>query len=74
MFLVDGHLVLFHVEGDIGFVEEVVCKVLFDYIAFVAKENYEIIVTVARVYFHDVPENRLAVDLDHRFGDEVGFF
>ena len=69
MFLVDSHLVLFHVEGDIGFVEEVVCEVLFDDIAFVSKEDNEVIVAVGRVDFHDVPENRLAVDFDHRFGD-----
>ena len=70
----DSHLVLLHVEGDIRFVEEVVCEVFLDDIAFVAEEDNKIIVAVGRVYFHDVPENRLAVDFHHRFGDEVGFF
>ena len=74
MFLVDGHFVLLHVEGNIGFVEEVVCEVLFDDISFVAKKDNEVVVSVGRVDFHDVPENRLAVDLHHRLGDEIGFF
>ena len=74
MILVDSHLVLLHVEGDIRFVEEVVCKVLLDDISFVSKKDYEIIVPVGRVDFHDVPENRLAVDFDHRLWDNIGFF
>ena len=69
MFLVDSHLVLLHVEGNIRFVEEIICEVLFDDIALVAKKDNKIIVPMGRVDFHDVPENRLSVDFDHRLGD-----
>lgn len=74
MLFVDGHLVLFQIEGYVASVQEVVCEIFFDDIAFVSKENDEVVVSVARVYFHDMPDDRMSADLDHGFWDYVGFF
>ena len=54
--------------------EEVVCEVFLDDIPFVTEENNEIIIAMGRINFHDVPENRLAVDFNHWLRDKVGFF
>ena len=67
------HTVVAHVEGDIGGVQEVVGEEVLDRIALVAQADDEVLNTVGRVLLHDVPENRLATDLDHRLGLEVRF-
>ena len=70
--LVDLHGVVAHVEGDIGHVQEIVGKVLLDYIALVAQADDELIDAIVRIDFHDVPEDRLAADLHHGLGLEIG--
>ena len=72
--LVHLHAVGAQIEGDIGEVQEVVGEILLDDIALVAAADDEIIDAVGGVAFHDMPEDRLAADLDHGLGPEVGLF
>src|SRR6185503_12920294 len=47
-------------------------EVLLEHLALVAEREHEIAVTVMRVVFHDVPEDRPAPDVDERLGLELG--
>ena len=72
--VVDVHAVVRHVEGDVGHVQEVVGEVFLDDVALVAQADDEFADPVGRVDLHDVPQDRLAADLDHRLGADRGFF
>ena len=54
--------------------QEVIGKVLLDDVALVAAANDEVIDAVVGISLQDVPQDRLAADLDHGFGAGVGFF
>jgi len=54
--LVDFHVVVAHVEGYIGHVQEVIREILLDNVALVTTTDDEIIDSVGRVDFHDVPK------------------
>ena len=73
MLFVDLHAVGAQVEGDVGQVQEVVGEVFLDHVALVAAADDEVVDAVGGVELHDVPEDRLAADLDHGLGLEVGF-
>ncbi len=47
-------------------------EVLLDDLALVAEAEDELVVAPHRVVAHDVPEDRLAADLDHRLRDALG--
>ena len=51
--------------------EEVVCEVLFDNIAFVAATYNKVVDSMSGVELHDVPENWLTSDFNHGFWLEV---
>ncbi len=68
------HGVLFHVEGHIGHVQEVIGEVLLDHIALVSAADHEIVDAMGGIDLHDVPQDRLAADLDHWLGLQVGLF
>ena len=70
----DGHLVVVHVEGDVGGVEEVVGEVLLDDVALVSAADDEVVDAVLGVDLEDVPEDGAAADLDHGLGADRGFF
>ena len=72
--LVDGHLVVVHVEGDVGGVEEVVGEELLDDVALVSAADDEVVDAVLGVDLEDVPEDGPATDLDHRLGAEGCLF
>ena len=72
--LVDGHLVVVHVEGDVGGVEEVVGEELLDDVALVSAADDEVIDAVLGVDLEDVPEDGAATDFDHGLGAEGGLF
>ncbi|MNE07995.1 hypothetical protein D3C80_1006370 [compost metagenome] len=74
MTVVDMHLVFRHVEGDIGHVQEIVGEVLLDHIALVTEANHEIVDPVVGVDFHDVPNDGLATNFDHRFRAQMRLF
>ena len=48
----------------------VVGKILLDHIALVAETDHKLMKPIVRIDLHDVPENRLAADLDHGFRSE----
>lgn len=52
----------------------VVSKILLDHITFISATDNKIMDTMSAIGLHDMPENRLASDLDHRFGPEVRLF
>ena len=72
--LVYFHFVCSHVKGDVGHVQKVVRKILFDDVAFVAAADDKVVDAVRRVGFHDVPQNGLATNLNHRFRTGCGLF
>jgi len=49
------HLVLFQVKRYVRSVNEVVRKVLLDYVAFVAEAHDEVAKAIMRIVLHDVP-------------------
>src|SRR6185437_8730357 len=71
--LVYGQIVFAEIDGDVGHVKEVVDEIFFDHVAAVAEADDEFVDAVGRVDFHDVPKNRLAADLDHRFWLDIRF-
>ena len=62
----DLHLVVRHVDGDVGPVEKIVRKALFDRVALLTKANDKIVDAVSRKDLKDVPEDRFPTDLYHR--------
>jgi len=64
----DGNLVVVHVEGDVGCVQEVVGEVFLDDVALVAETDDEVIDAVLGVELEDVPEDGAAADLDMGLG------
>lgn len=54
--------------------QEVVGKILFDDIAFVAAADHEFVDSVVGISLHDVPKNRPATDVDHWLGARRRFF
>ena len=63
-----------HVESDIGAVQGVITKKLFDQMAFVATADHEVAQPVRQIHFHDVPENWLAAYFDQRLGANRALF
>jgi Flp pilus assembly protein TadD len=72
--LVNLHAVMRHVERHIRHVQEVVGEIFLDDITLVAQADDEFIDTMGRVGFEYVPEYRLAADLHHGLGLDLGFF
>jgi hypothetical protein len=54
--------------------KEVVLEVLFNDISFVTAADYKLVDIMSRVHLHDMPENWLATDFDHRLGLQMRFF
>ncbi|MOA60389.1 hypothetical protein D3C78_1852500 [compost metagenome] len=67
----DVHTVFRHVERHIRHVQEIVREVFLDYVALVTKADHEIVDPIVGIRFHDVPDDRLAADLDHRLGAKM---
>jgi hypothetical protein len=70
----DVHRIIPHVEGDIGIMEKVIRKPFFYHITFIAKADDEFVDAVRRVNLHDMPQDRLATDLDHWLWTVFGLF
>ena len=60
------------VDGQIPEERIVVEEVALDHLALVAERDDELVEAVLRVVLHDVPEDRLAADLDHGLGLDAG--
>ena len=54
--------------------QKIVGEVFFDYIAFVAAADDEIVDAVRRINLHYVPKHGTAPDLNHGLRAEMGFF
>ena len=66
-------VIVLQVDGDFGDVQKIIGKIFFDHVAFISEADDEVVDSVVGIYFHDVPENRFAADLDHRFGVSCSF-
>ena len=62
----DDFLAIRHIKGHIAHVEEIVVEPLLDHVLLVPGTDDKIINAKRRVLLHDMPENRLAANLDHR--------
>ena len=71
---VDLHLVRAQVERHVRTRDGVFVEVLLDDVALVAAADHEVIDAVRGIDLHDVPENGLPADLDHRLGAYRAFF
>jgi hypothetical protein len=49
-------------------------EVFLDHETLISAADNEIIQSVCGIYFHDMPEDRLAADFDHGLGPIIGFF
>ena len=54
--------------------QEVIGKILLDYVTLIAAANNEIMHAKMRIDFKDMPEYRHTADLDHGFWAEGRFF
>ena len=62
------------VEGHIAGVEKVVSEIFFDDIALVATADDKFVDTMKAIGFENMPENRFAANVNHRFGLKMDLF
>ena len=65
--LMNLHSILFHIESDVRHVQEIIREILLDEVSLISATNDELVDSVLRVHFEDVPQDRSTADLDHRF-------
>ena len=53
---------------------EIIGEIFFNNIAAIPQAYDEFVDAVGGVNFHDMPQDRLAANFHHRFGDAPGFF
>ena len=73
LFSVEGNPVFSEIHRHIRTVQHEVREIFFDEIALVAEADDELVEAVVAVEHHDVPEDWLPADLDHRLGTKVRF-
>src|SRR5881409_3309534 len=61
-------------EGDVGHVKEIVGEVFLDDVTLISAAEHKFVDPVVGKDLHDVPQNRLAADLNHRLWFEMGLF
>ncbi len=61
-------------DGQIAMERTIINHITLDYLAFIAQRNYEVIIAVTGIVRHDVPQNRAATNLHHRFGLDLRLF
>lgn len=72
--LMNLHIVLSQVEGDVRVIQEIIGEILLDDFSAVTAANNEFVYVVRGVGFHQVPQNRLVTDIDHRLGSNRALF
>jgi hypothetical protein len=72
--IVYDYFIILQFYGHIGVMQEIIKKIFLNNIPLVAQANDKIVKPLGRKYFHDMPEDRLIPDLDHRFWSQMGFF
>src|SRR6266542_3840422 len=65
---------LLQIEGRIGHMYPIVCEIFLDEIALIASANNEFVEPEMGIDLHDVPDDRVVSDLDHRLWLGVGLF
>ena len=70
--LVNDHLVATHIERHIGHVQEVIGKILLDYIALVTAAYDKVVDAMCCIDLQDMPQNGTTTDFDHRFRSQTG--
>ena len=68
------HTVLTHTEGYIRHMQEVVGKILFNHIPLVPTTDNKVVDTVSGVDLHNMPEDWLATNFNHRFRSVIRLF
>jgi len=52
----------------------IMTKIIFDHVAFISQSEDKLFEAELRIVFHDMPENGIRPDVDHRFGAKFRFF
>src|SRR5664280_3576836 len=60
------HAVVFEIDGYVGHVQDIVGEILLDGIPLVPKTDDKILNAIGRICLHDMPQDRLTTDFDHR--------
>src|SRR5215469_12167715 len=66
--LMNLHSIRLHVECHVRHMQEIVRKVFLDHVALVSATNNEVVDPMVGIQLQDMPQNRAAADLNHRFG------
>ena len=54
------------VKRNIGSVQEIICKPLLNHVLLISSTNNKLIVAIACISLHDMPQNRHTANLNHR--------
>src|SRR5690349_17950544 len=69
--MVNLNLVLRDVKGNITCMQKIICEVAFNDVPAVAAADHKVVYARCRVDFHNVPQDRLAPNFNHRFRPQV---
>src|SRR5258706_9380857 len=69
----DFHFVFCDIKSDIAILEKIIREIAFDDVPAESATDEEILDTAGGIYLHDVPQNGLAADLNHRLRTQVTF-
>src|SRR6476620_7098432 len=62
------------IDGDVLVEGIEIQKVLFDHFSLITESDYEFLNAMGGINFHDVPQDRLPANLDHRFRTKLSLF
>ena len=65
-------LVVDQVDRDVALVQEIIGEVFLDQETLVAEQDHEFVETEVRIALHDVPQDGLAADFNHRLRTHIG--
>ena len=74
MIVDDPFIHIAKVKGYIRLMEKIVSEVFLDAISLISQADDEVVETKMGIGLHDMPENWLLTDFNHRFRLQVGFF
>jgi len=66
----DLHRVCADVESHVRSMQEVIREKFLDVVSAIPEADHEVVQSVSRIDFHDVPQDRAAADLDHWLGPD----
>ena len=62
------------IESDVAVVKNIISEVIFYDMLFISSANYEILITKVSILFHNMPNDWMPSDFDHRFRNDLRFF